>query len=125
MGDAEHAREARTLRASGLVGVVDNAPDNASKFGVVGPTRNAAMDCGRHGIRVDALAPGSTATPMMMNAFEQNTPEFKESILQSIPMRALVDPRDQAAAGVRLCSEESRTVSGIALPVDGGRLAGE
>lgn len=114
-----------TSSAAGLVGIYNNAPYNASKFGVIGMTRNAAMDYGPHGIRVNALAPGSTATPMMMNAFEQNTPEFKDSILKSIPMRALVDPSDQAAAVVWLCSDHSKMVSGIALSVDGGWLAGK
>jgi NAD(P)-dependent dehydrogenase (short-subunit alcohol dehydrogenase family) len=114
-----------TSSGAGLVGIYNNAPYNASKFGVIGLTRNAAMDYGPHGIRVNALAPGSTATPMMMNAFEQNTPEFRESILQSIPMRALVEPQDQADAVVWLCSDHSKMVSGIALPVDGGWLAGK
>lgn len=114
-----------TSSGAGLVGVYNNAPYNASKFGVIGLTRNAAMDYGRHGIRINALAPGSTATPMMMNAFDQNTSEFRESFLQSVPMGALAEPADQADAVVWLCSDHSKMVSGIALPVDGGWLAGK
>ncbi|MBF4460286.1 SDR family NAD(P)-dependent oxidoreductase [Pseudoclavibacter sp. VKM Ac-2867] len=114
-----------TSSGAGLTGIFNNGPYNASKFGVVGLTRNAAMDYGQFGIRVNALAPGSTATPMMMNAFEQNTEEFKAQILNSIPMRSLVEPADQGAAVVWLCSDTSKMVSGIALPVDGGWLAGK
>jgi NAD(P)-dependent dehydrogenase (short-subunit alcohol dehydrogenase family) len=113
-----------TASGAGLTGIGLNAPYNASKFGVIGLTRNAAIDYGQHGIRVNALAPGSTATPMMMNAFEQNTEEFKQSLLQSVPMRALVAPEDQADALVWLVSDHAKMVSGIALPVDGGWLAG-
>ena len=114
-----------TASAAGLIGISSNPPYAATKFGVIGLTRNAAMDYGPHGIRVNALAPGSTATPMMMNAFEQTSDEFKQGLFNSIPMRSLVEPYDQAAAVVWLVSDQARFVSGIALPVDGGWLAGK
>lgn len=114
-----------TASGAGLIGIANNAPYTASKFGIIGMTRNAAMDYGRQGIRVNALAPGSTTSPMMKNAFEQNPPEFQESILSAIPMHVLAEPEDQANAVVWLCSDYARMVNGIALPVDGGWLAGK
>lgn len=114
-----------TASGAGLIGIANNAPYTASKFGIVGMTRNAAMDYGRHGIRINALTPGSTTSPMMKNAFEQNSPEFQESILSAIPMHVLAEPEDQADAVVWLCSDHARMVTGISLPVDGGWLAGK
>ncbi len=84
------------------------------------------MDYAEKGIRVNALAPGSTMTPMMKNAFEQNPgSEFEESILAGIPMRKLAEPEDQANAVVWLCSDQARMITGISLPIDGGYLAGK
>lgn len=114
-----------TASGAGIIGIANNAPYTASKFGIVGMTRNAAMDYGRHGIRINALAPGSTTSPMMKNAFEQNSPEFQETILSAIPMHVLAEPEDQADAVVWLCSDQARMVTGISLPVDGGWLAGK
>lgn len=114
-----------TASAAGLIGIAHNAPYTASKFGIVGITRSAAMDYGRQGIRINALTPGSTTSPMMKNAFEQNSAEFQESILSAIPMHELAEPEDQAEAAVWLCSDRARMVTGISLPVDGGWLAGK
>jgi NAD(P)-dependent dehydrogenase (short-subunit alcohol dehydrogenase family) len=108
---------------AGLTGVPNNAPYVASKFGVIGLTRNAAIDYGPHHIRVNAIAPGATATPMMTNAFEQLPPEHRDRLMQATPLRAMTEPEDQADAVVWLCSDHSKMVTGIALPVDGGWLA--
>jgi NAD(P)-dependent dehydrogenase (short-subunit alcohol dehydrogenase family) len=114
-----------TSSGAGLTGVARNAPYVASKFGVIGLTRNAAIDYGPHGIRVNAIAPGATETPMMTNAFEQLAPEHRDRLMQATPMRAMSEPEDQADAVVWLCSDRSRMVTGIALPVDGGWVAGK
>jgi NAD(P)-dependent dehydrogenase (short-subunit alcohol dehydrogenase family) len=110
---------------SGVVGMSRNGPYSASKFGVIGLTRSAAMDYGVHRIRVNALAPGATATPMMTGAFDRRDPEYREGVLKAIPMRAMSEPADQADAVVWLCSDSSKMVTGITLPVDGGWLAGK
>ncbi|MET3941917.1 NAD(P)-dependent dehydrogenase (short-subunit alcohol dehydrogenase family) [Paenibacillus sp. PvP094] len=116
-----------TASGAGVIGVANNGPYNAVKFGIVGLTRNAAMDYGTKGIRVNALAPGATMSPMMKNAFEQNsgTTEFEENVLAGIPMGKLAEPEDQGNAVVWLCSEQARMITGITLPVDGGYLAGK
>jgi NAD(P)-dependent dehydrogenase (short-subunit alcohol dehydrogenase family) len=114
-----------TSSGAGLTGVARNAPYVASKFGVIGLTRAAAIDYGPQGIRVNAIAPGATATPMMMNAFEQLPPEHRDRLMRATPMRAMSEPEDQADAVVWLCSDRSKMVTGIALPVDGGWVAGK
>lgn len=115
-----------TASGAGLIGIANNTPYVAAKFGVVGMTRSAAMDYAKKGIRVNAIAPGSTMTPMMANAFEQNPgSDFEMSIKAGIPMGVLAEPEDQANAVVWLCSEQARMVTGITMPVDGGYLAGK
>ena len=115
-----------TASGAGLIGISNNTPYVAAKFGVVGITRSAAMDYANKGIRVNAIAPGSTMTPMMADAFKQNPgSDFEMSIKAGIPMGVLAEPEDQANAVVWLCSEQARMVTGITMPVDGGYLAGK
>lgn len=87
-----------TTSSNGLVGVANNPSYNASKFAVVGITRNVAIDYAARKVRVNALAPGPTATPMLMGAFDVQPPEVQEGVLAGIPMGVLADPEDQADA---------------------------
>lgn len=112
-----------TTSSNGLIGIPRNPSYNASKFGIVGLTRNVAIDYAAKGIRVNGLAPGPTATRMLTDALEQQPPEVKEAMFASIPMRVLVEPEDQANAAVWLCSDQARMITGVTLPVDGGYLA--
>lgn len=115
-----------TSSGSGLIATGYNAPYNASKFAVIGLTKNTAYDFAKDNIRVNALCPGSTYSAMMLNAIEQNGGEaFENELKKTIPMGTLADPEDQAAAVVWLCSEEARMITGISLPVDGGYVLGK
>jgi NAD(P)-dependent dehydrogenase (short-subunit alcohol dehydrogenase family) len=98
----------------GLAGYV------ASKFGVVGLTRTAALDYADRGIRVNALAPG----PILTETLERAGPQAQERAAGSPPMRRLGRPEEVAAAVVWLCSAESSFVTGATLTIDGGLLAG-
>ncbi|MFF2059934.1 glucose 1-dehydrogenase [Rhodococcus qingshengii] len=111
-----------TGSSNSLVAIAHNPSYNASKFAALGITKNVATDYASKGIRVNLLAPGPTATPMLMGAFDQQAPEVKEGAIAAIPMGALGEPEDQANAAVWLCSEQARIITGIALPVDGGFL---
>ncbi|NGP06736.1 glucose 1-dehydrogenase [Rhodococcus sp. 14C212] len=111
-----------TSSINGLIGIPRNASYNASKFAVIGITKNVAIDYGAKGIRVNALAPGPTTTPMLTDALERHTPEFRESMYASLPMRDLLKPEDQANAAVWLCSDQARMITGTTLVVDGGRV---
>lgn len=112
-----------TSSSNGFVGIPHNPQYNASKFGVIGITKNVAIDYGSKGIRVNALAPGPTATPMLAGALESQTQQVKDAMYASLPMRELLSPQDQANAAVWLCSDQARMVTGTTLAVDGGFLA--
>jgi NAD(P)-dependent dehydrogenase (short-subunit alcohol dehydrogenase family) len=112
-----------TSSSNGFVGIPRNPQYNASKFAVIGISKNVAIDYGVKGIRVNALAPGPTATPMLSGALNSQPPEVKEAMYASLPMRELLAPEDQANAAVWLCSDLARMVTGTTLAVDGGFLA--
>ncbi|MTD56482.1 SDR family NAD(P)-dependent oxidoreductase [Amycolatopsis pithecellobii] len=93
----------------------------ASKHGVVGLTKTAAVDYAADGIRVNAVAPSLTHTPGLSRvAGDTDMLARQESIT---PLGRLAAPEEIAAAAVWLCSEESSYVTGVALSVDGGRRA--
>jgi NAD(P)-dependent dehydrogenase (short-subunit alcohol dehydrogenase family) len=95
----------------------------ASKHGVHGLTRVAAMENAAHNIRVNALAPGWTETPMVVANSVQN-PAFAKQARSAIPARRGGEAREVAAAAVWLCSDEASYVFGQMLVVDGGMTIG-
>lgn len=96
---------------------VPHVPYAASKAGVVALTRDLAYEVARHGVRVNAIAPGPIETPMMSTAL---TPEQKEGYAKQIPLGRLGQPQDIGNAAVFLCSDEASFVTGVTLPVSGG-----
>jgi len=95
----------------------------ASKHGVHGLTRVAAMENAALGIRVNALAPGWTQTPMVAQASAQN-PAFAQLATSAIPAKRGAHPTEIAAAAVWLASEAASYVMGQMLVVDGGMTIG-
>jgi NAD(P)-dependent dehydrogenase (short-subunit alcohol dehydrogenase family) len=95
----------------------------ASKHGVLGLTRVAAMENAGRNIRVNALAPGWTQTPMVVANSAQN-PSFAKLALGSIPANRGADPMEIAAAALWLCSDDASYVFGQMLVVDGGMTIG-
>src|SRR4051812_37711229 len=95
----------------------------ASKHGVLGLTRVAAMENAGRNIRVNALAPGWTETPMVVSNSAQN-PAFAEHVRSAIPLKRGAQPSEVAAAAVWLCSNEASYVVGQMLVVDGGMTIG-
>jgi NAD(P)-dependent dehydrogenase (short-subunit alcohol dehydrogenase family) len=108
------ASTAALAAVGGMAGYV------ASKFGLVGLTRTAALDYADHGIRVNALAPGPILTERLQRAGEP----AQDLAARALPMRRIGRPDEVAAAAVWLCSSESSFVTGATLPIDGGKLAG-
>jgi NAD(P)-dependent dehydrogenase (short-subunit alcohol dehydrogenase family) len=92
----------------------------ASKHGIGGLTKNAAVEYANHGIRVNAVCPGAIMTPLMSN----ETPARQEEILRPQAMSRFGDPAEVAAAVVWLCSDDASFVTGIEMPVDAGSVAG-
>lgn len=90
-----------------------------AKAGVINLTQTLAMELAPLGIRVNAIAPGTVATPLVEDLFRMH-PELKEKRLKSIPMGRLGRPEDIAAAVVYLASDASDYVTGEVLPVKGG-----
>jgi NAD(P)-dependent dehydrogenase (short-subunit alcohol dehydrogenase family) len=109
-----------TSSASGLVGTADLAAYSASKFGVIGLTRSAAVELGSRNIRVNAICPGLVDTPMLA-AFGAQNPDW----LEKAPIRGgrMAQPEEMAAAVVWLCSDAASYVNGVALPVDAAAIA--
>ena len=95
----------------------------ASKHGVHGLTRVAAMENAAHKVRVNALAPGWTETPMVAAASAQN-PAFAQLATTAIPAKRGAHPSEIAAAAVWLASDAASYVMGQMLVVDGGMTVG-
>jgi NAD(P)-dependent dehydrogenase (short-subunit alcohol dehydrogenase family) len=107
---------------AGLVGTQGGGIYCASKHGVIGLTRAAALDLAPENIRVNAVCPGAIATAMVQRAIEAN-PEIKKMIESQQPIGRMGTVEEIAAAVLWLSRPESALVTGIALPLDGGWTA--
>ncbi|MEN8185468.1 MAG: glucose 1-dehydrogenase [Myxococcota bacterium] len=107
---------------AGITGAPTLGPYCASKHGILGLTRTAALETARHGIRVNAICPGSTDTPML-RATMAGDPGIGKMILRGQPGGRLGRAEEVAEAAVWLCSERASFVSGDALRVDGAALS--
>ena len=107
----------------GLVGVEQPLSGYAaSKHGVVGLTRQVAMECARQNIRVNAVCPGTVATPML-NQLMASNPEIAAFARASTPTGRIAEPDQIGQAALWLCSEESSYVNGQAIAIDAGATA--
>jgi NAD(P)-dependent dehydrogenase (short-subunit alcohol dehydrogenase family) len=106
----------------GLVGLPSRAAYHASKHGVIGLTRSAAMEYAPRGVRINAVCPGTIETPMVSEMLATQADAMKE-ILRDQPIGRLGQSEEIAAAVLWLCSPGASFVLGVALPVDGGFTA--
>ncbi|MEU4896245.1 glucose 1-dehydrogenase [Streptomyces sp. NPDC044780] len=106
----------------GLVGLPERAAYHASKHGVIGLTRSAAVEYAPRGIRINAVCPGVIDTPMVADMVE-NQAEAMAGILKEQPIGRLGTADEVAAAVLWLCSPGAGFVTATALPVDGGFTA--
>ena len=93
---------------------------DASKTGLFGLTRAAALECATSGIRVNVICPGPTTRTSLMDNLTSAHPEEKEKILSIIPMMRMAQPEEMAEAVIWLCSDAASFVTGHIMPVDGG-----
>ena len=107
----------------GLVGSVGAAAYSASKHGVIGLTKTAALENAKSGIRINAVCPGFTETPMTERTLR--VPEVHKYIVGCHPLGRLGRPIEVAEAVVWMCADRSSFMTGQSLVLDGGFLAGQ
>ncbi len=110
---------------AGVVGVPSMAMYGASKAALISLTRTAALELAPR-VRVNAVAPGATETPMMRAWIdEQDDPAaFESALAATVPLGRLARPREIADAVLFLASDEASHVTGVVLSVDGGYTTG-
>jgi len=104
---------------AGLIGAPRLGAYAASKHAVVGLTKTAALEYVRQGLRINAVCPGYTDTPMVQGGIVTD-PVFGQRLLNGVPARRLGRPEEVAAAVVYLCSEQADFIVGHTLTLDGG-----
>ena len=104
-----------------FVALPNSAAYTTSKGGVRLLTKALAIELGPMGIRVNAIGPGFTATPL--NADARQNPDYMANFTGRIPLGRIGAPEDIALPAVFLASEMARYITGVTLPVDGGYLA--
>ena len=111
--------------AAGLVGQPENVPYAASKHGVVGLTRTAAIEYATKNIRVNAVCPTAIETPMIMTGRRKlsDNPAKLEEAKNLHRMKRLGQPEEVADVILYLCSSQSSFITGHAMAVDGGMFA--
>jgi NAD(P)-dependent dehydrogenase (short-subunit alcohol dehydrogenase family) len=108
-----------TASVAGLVGAAGISAYSASKHGVLGLTKSAALEYADQGVRVNAVCPAATQTAM----WEKIDPDRRQDLLALQAQRRAADPSEIGAAVVWLCSDLASYVTGAAIPVDGGLSA--
>jgi len=99
-------------------------PYTAAKHGVIGLTRIAALEAARTGVRVNAVLPGNIKTKMMLEGLSDAEIEQRNALAASlVPQGRMGMPQDIADAVMFLLSDQSRHITGVQLPVDGGITA--
>jgi len=110
-----------TASVGGVIGTAGVTAYCATKHGVVGLTKSAALDYIKDGIRINAVCPGGTQTAMLAEWFKD--PEVERTAKAATPIGRMAEPAEIARAVLFLASEESSFMVGHALVVDGGLTA--
>ena len=105
---------------AGLTGVDLISPYTASKHGIVGLTKNAALEYGGRGVRVNAVAPNAIRTPLMDNSPK----DFVDGLIGPQVIKRVGEPEEVGFAVAALLSDRAAYITGVTLPVDGGYLTG-
>ncbi|MEH6726645.1 MAG: glucose 1-dehydrogenase [Hyphomicrobiales bacterium] len=111
---------------AGLIGFPGLAPYTASKHAVNGLTKNAALEYGKSGIRVNSVCPGGIDTRMLDSLAEQATSgqQTSQQMMDPLhPIGRIGTPEEVAALIVWLCSDQASFMTGANIPVDGGYVA--
>lgn len=106
----------------GLVGLPGRAAYHATKHGVIGLTKSAALEYAPKNVRINAVCPGTIETPMVAEMVANGELDLTEAV-RNQPIGRLGQADEMAAAVLWLCSPAASFVIGVALPVDGGYTA--
>ena len=107
---------------AGLIGFPGQSAYVASKHGVIGLTRAAALEYGSQGIQINSICPGTARTGMVEDVVRE-TPELQQELERLHPIGRIAEPEEIAEAALWLCTERASFVLGTALSVDGGYVA--
>jgi len=107
---------------AGVTGFPGHAAYTASKHGVIGLTKTAALDYAKAGIRVNAICPAYTRTPMLSRMLEQK-PDLETKLISRVPLRRLGTAEEIAQAVIYLFSDAAAFITGHSLVLDGGIVA--
>ncbi len=108
---------------AGVTGFARHAAYSASKHGVIGLTKVAALEYARLGIRVNAVCPAFTRTPMVEQML-QDRPGLEDRLADRMPIGRFATPEEIASSILYLCSGAASVVTGHAMLLDGGLTAG-
>lgn len=111
-----------TSSVAGLVGLPGIPAYDASKHGIIGLTRTAALEYAQQKIRVNAICPGAIETPML-ERFMSGLPGGREAMIRTEPIGRIGQPEEIASAVLWLCGPAASFVTGQAIAVDGGWTA--
>lgn len=106
----------------GKVGYANSAHYTATKHGVLGLTKTAALEYASEGIRINAICPGFIETPMLVNAGITSNPEILKQVKELHPMKRIGKAEEVASGFIFLACEESSFMTGSTLEIDGGYL---
>ena len=111
--------------AAGLVGQPENVPYSASKHGVIGIVKSAAIEYATKNIRVNAICPTAIETPMIMEGRRKlaHNPEALQAAINLQRMKRMGQPQEVADVALWMCSDQSTFITGHAMAVDGGAFA--
>ena len=107
---------------AGVTGFPEHSAYTASKHGVIGLTKTAALEYAKQGIRVNALCPAYTRTPMV-DRIVQSKPGLEAKLQSRVPIGRLGTPEEISAAAVYLCMPSASFITGHSLVLDGGIMA--
>ncbi len=108
-----------TASSAGVIGQDSVVAYSATKHGIVGLTKSLVAEYAKDGLRVNAIAPGPTETPMVKAFYEAN-PAMKENATKGIPQKRLGTPEEVAELVTFLLTSEAKYINGEVIRIDGG-----
>lgn len=121
MSDQGGGAIVNTSSAAGVAAAPGLLHYTAAKHGVLGLTKSGAQEYAKHDVRVNAVLPGATRTPMI-EAYMAGSPEIEKMISRSVGRGSLGEPDEIAQAVVWLCSDRASFVNGDSMVVDGATV---